>query len=106
MLFDRMLKFMQEKLVKPAERKLNEAHDWKADGAKSCPFCGGGDWQVILPDNVSDVSGIFCVVCGKCGAQGPYKKTEKEAIEAWNKVSIGRVGEPEKNETKPTIKEK
>lgn len=48
------------------------------DDLAVCPFCGSID------QNTSS-NGIdsYFVVCGNCGAEGPTKDTEREAIEAW-----------------------
>ena len=46
---------------------------------KACPFCGANDSRV---PNIGAAS--FWVECGGCGAEGPYRPTEAEAIAAWN----------------------
>lgn len=48
-----------------------------------CPFCGGDrvrvhSWTQKGPQYVGQ-----CLTMG-CGAQGPRRHTEREAIEAWN----------------------
>ena len=48
---------------------------------KPCPFCGSNEKVLVRP------SGDKCrVICYSCDAEGSYKKSEKEAIEAWNKA--------------------
>ena len=49
------------------------------DKVKNCPFCGG--------DNVAIIPYRWFVRCenSSCGAEGPYRDTVAEAIEAWNK---------------------
>jgi Lar family restriction alleviation protein len=44
-----------------------------------CPFCGESDFVT----NDSD-SNRRLIACGNCGAEGPGKPTENEAIAAWN----------------------
>ena len=49
---------------------------------KPCPFCGNkgrGVYKLLV------FIGHF-VVCRKCEAEGSYKKTELQAINAWNKA--------------------
>ena len=50
-----------------------------------CPFCGGKAITVA-----SDVR--YWVVCvgltGLCGFEGPARKTERGAIEAWNRIRV------------------
>lgn len=46
-----------------------------------CPFCG----------SEVDVDGWVCswsVYCTCCGAGGPTRATEKEAIEPWNRLCV------------------
>jgi Lar family restriction alleviation protein len=46
-------------------------------GLELCPFCKGEAFY-----NPEYNGG--CVECRECGAEGPYKRTEAEAIAAWN----------------------
>ena len=46
-------------------------------GLELCPFCKGEAFY-----NPEYNGG--CVECRECGAKGPYKRTEAEAIAAWN----------------------
>lgn len=49
-----------------------------------CPFCGG----------VATVGGLVpWVECQSCGASGPQKTTDEEAIAAWNHRHSGGDGE-------------
>jgi Lar family restriction alleviation protein len=43
---------------------------------KPCPFCGNKDQDAFICDGR--------VICYKCGAIGPLKKTKEAAIAAWN----------------------
>lgn len=46
---------------------------------KPCPFCGEKDNIEVF------VKYDDCfIACTKCCANGPYKHTEEEAVEAWN----------------------
>jgi Lar family restriction alleviation protein len=49
--------------------------------ALPCPFCGSVnlDTSFFMPGCDS-----FQVACGDCGATGPEKETETEALLAWN----------------------
>lgn len=50
----------------------------------NCPFCGG----------VATVGGLVpWVECQSCGASGPQKTTDEEAIAAWNHRHSGGDGE-------------
>ena len=58
--------------------------------SKPCPFCGRADsvtrdkFYTLIPS-----FSLYAVFCDKdkggCSAYGPYKRTEEEAIEAWNR---------------------
>lgn len=48
---------------------------------KKCYFCEKDKSYVVRACLVDK----FFVMCEHCGAQGPVKDTEFEAIEAWNK---------------------
>lgn len=57
---------------------------------KHCPFCGGADSVIIDKfDTLIPGFSLYSVFCNKykggCGACGPHKRTEEEAIEAWNR---------------------
>jgi len=57
-----------------------------------CPFCGSTIDAKVIRNHIfplrqhCDVSSEFtnCVVCS-CGAQGPEKSAEADAIHAWNR---------------------
>lgn len=50
-----------------------------------CPFCGKGDAQ-FSQHAVDTNDGWGSVLCVFCGADGPYKATEAEAIAAWRRA--------------------
>lgn len=60
---------------------------------RGCPFCGRADELSVEFVGSSRPVG-FMVVCGECGAEGPYKKTETYAVQAWDY----RHGDEEKKE--------
>lgn len=47
---------------------------------KPCPFCGGKDISIINHTAMG-----YWASCGPCGAIGPTRQTEEEAVEAWNR---------------------
>lgn len=53
---------------------------------KSCPFCGHTNIQVFV-EYKDDGGYVYAMVCTKCMANGPWKDTEQQAIDAWNKRS-------------------
>ncbi len=54
------------------------AYELKQDDLAACPFCGS-----INQDASSNGMESHFVVCQDCGAEGPAKDTEQEAITAW-----------------------
>ncbi len=46
---------------------------------KPCPFCGGKDLKF------SKVYSWICCKNKECQVEGPMKRTEEKAIEAWNR---------------------
>ena len=58
---------------------------------KPCPHCGGRNVAAMSSDEINhDNNGHDFTVCclfsaGGCGATSGYRKTKKEAIEAWNR---------------------
>ena len=48
---------------------------------KACPFCK----STIIGTFVEEHLGTSYAMCGVCGACGPFKEYDDEAIEAWNK---------------------
>jgi Lar family restriction alleviation protein len=57
---------------------------WKAK-AKACPFCEFSMTSVEQTDN-----GRY-VLCGDCGARGPWTKQQASAIAMWNKRERDRL---------------
>ena len=55
---------------------------------KPCPFksCENKDILVLL-GQTGISSYMYFAYCPECGARGPRKYTEEEAISAWNKRS-------------------
>ena len=57
---------------------------------KPCPWCGSTNtdssgFAAVLEDGTSELlNGAWG--CEDCGASGPYKDGEAEAVEAWNQV--------------------
>ena len=45
---------------------------------KNCPFCGSEEIGISLNRNA-------WMSCCSCGADGPYKDTKRQAIQAWNR---------------------
>lgn len=54
------------------------AYELKQDDLAACPFC-----RSINQDTSSNGMESHFVVCQDCGAEGPAKDTEQEAITAW-----------------------
>ena len=52
-----------------------------------CPFCGHKKIEVYVENYDLDSSVIYSRICVKCRANGPWKDTEQQAIDAWNKRS-------------------
>lgn len=53
---------------------------------KPCPFCGEQPSSEVESNGL----GVFWIICdnvnvGGCGCEGPYKPSEEEAAEAWNR---------------------
>jgi len=46
---------------------------------KKCPFCGKDEGDIVRNDD-----GDYIVRCGNCGAMGPWRVYEDDAIEEWN----------------------
>ena len=56
---------------------------------KPCPFCGNDDqdFMVIPYEKISSsllVKYVQYAHCLKCLSRGPIKRSEKEAVDAWN----------------------
>ena len=54
--------------------------------------CGSADtgWESAFLVGLQHEGGPFCVHCGKCGKEGPIRKTPRGAITAWNKLMRGK----------------
>lgn len=63
--------------------------EFKRRPLKKCYFCEKEKAEVV---NFGLVDRFF-VQCCNCGASGPIKETEFEAIEAWNKDGFYSIGE-------------
>lgn len=51
----------------------------------ACPFCGGQEQSVCDRLEIDDPrSPVYVVVCPECGCNGPWAKTETQAIHFWN----------------------
>jgi len=51
---------------------------------KPCPFCGS--YMVrIAKDKLPDGGYIYDVRCMNCGCGSPFRCTEEEVVEAWNR---------------------
>jgi Lar family restriction alleviation protein len=47
---------------------------------KPCPFCGSSDVHIVAGDKCDEWG-----TCVNCGADGPFRDTEAQAIAAWNR---------------------
>ena len=61
---------------------------------KKCPFCGTTKQEEVFEsleiqayDNDDGSETYWYVFCNGCGANGAVRKSEQEAIDAWNKRS-------------------
>lgn len=73
-----------------SERKMFDWQDntfWEGETIAPCPFCGNPLQMKVKP--VWHGQYRF-VACPKCKAGGPVRKTEEEAIAAWNMRFTGR----------------
>jgi len=67
-------------------RNVEAGEAIELQACKLCPFCGAAD----LPDKAAPIAvetpmGRWAVVCLACRAHGPECKTERAAIDAWNR---------------------
>ena len=46
---------------------------------KKCPFCGKDEGEITHNEYME-----YFVRCGNCGAMGPWRAHEDDAIEEWN----------------------
>ena len=51
---------------------------------KPCPFCGSYVVR-IAKDKLRDGGYIYDVRCMNCGCGSPFRCTEEEVVEAWNR---------------------
>ena len=73
------------------DSKVHSAHHWPRDveapmseKLKPCPFCGtkeGAELSLV----VDSMFGTRRAHCWNCGASGPAKRQEENAIAAWNR---------------------
>lgn len=54
---------------------------------KPCPFCKLDYTNTYEFQNYYSQPYRWRVICNSCGAEGPIKDTEQQAIDAWNKRS-------------------
>lgn len=81
----------QNKEFERLMQELEKAHSLREDDGitaeeRECIFCGGG---TIINGHERRRAGVtefmgFSVECIKCHAEGPYKQTKREAVDAWN----------------------
>lgn len=81
----------QNKEFERLRKELEKAHSMRDDDGitaeeRRCIFCGGG--TVITGherrrDGKTEFMG-FSVKCIECHAEGPYKQTKRESVDAWN----------------------
>jgi transcription elongation factor Elf1 len=66
------------------EAKANEGDDEEEYVALPCPYCYN-----VYPEITSalEKNTLYKVVCTKCMASGPYKKTQRDAIDWWNSIA-------------------
>jgi len=76
---------------------------------KPCPFCGNDDQALfMIPHEGMRTSLTRYAYCIKCLSRGPIKRSEKEAIEAWNirKVPLDlKIAKHNEESTERQIKE-
>lgn len=57
----------------------------------TCPFCGSDKVKITsMRGKKKDDDRYYQGLCNKCFSRGPKKRTEDEAIEAWNYTSLGK----------------
>lgn len=54
---------------------------------KPCPWCKNKNIQICVDYDEFDGRDYYQMVCQKCRAGGPWKTTEQQATDAWNKRS-------------------
>jgi Lar family restriction alleviation protein len=53
-------------------------------GAYRCPFCGRKALFAVQKDLIDD-SFVTCSGLLECGMRGPVRRTDEDAIKAWNR---------------------
>lgn len=53
-----------------------------------CRFCKAPSTESGVANITTDTHSGYCVMCEVCGAQGPIKPTEEEAIAAWDGTAV------------------
>ena len=87
MLFDRVLKFMQDKLAIPVEKKLNEETESdEIEGLDPCRFCFETK-QLYQDIDKEGGRPLYNIYCGRCSASGPTADTLEKAKELWNMMT-------------------
>jgi hypothetical protein len=68
---------------------LNGIWNRKTVTLACCHFCGGDELVVsdVERDGYEPEEWPSAVMCGGCGAQGPWGTTEYRAVKAWNTAS-------------------
>ncbi len=51
---------------------------------KRCPFCGCESWEMTHKKVFPDGAWGYKIRCEKCGSQGCWWHTKKEAVDTWN----------------------
>jgi hypothetical protein len=52
-----------------------------------CPFCSGDKIELLTDGYTESSADNFWVSCIKCGSWGPWRPTERQATNVWNKAS-------------------
>lgn len=81
----------QNKEFERLRQEIEKAHSMREDDGitaeeRKCIFCGGGT-VITRHERRRDVATEFIgfsVECIECHAKGPYKRTKREAVDAWN----------------------
>ncbi len=65
--------------------------NFKSGAIENCPFCGNPAAIKNTYEEILDAT-ISTVVCPKCGARGPYRRTEGYIKEYSTDLSIAEIG--------------
>ena len=69
--------------IAPTGYEYREYKNWRGiPQPKRCPFCNSAKGEV------RKVRGGFEGLCPNCGAVGPKRESQKEALRAWNGKAI------------------